>query len=334
MNLKDKIDLLIMRKVGVPIFNRILKREKSLAEIKGAFLADEYSPERFEIILESFNVEVQNYTLSPPKRTILSIISNMNHSLKSIKENPSSPRKIIDNETLSQLEEYAKSLGVCSIGYTKLPRHLIFKERGVLHDNAIVLALEMDKDLMELAPTKKTQTMIMETYDSLGIASNKLTEFLRKKGFSSQAGHPLGGLVLYPPLAEKSGLGWHGAHGLLITPEHGPRVRLTAIYTNIENLPFFDESDNPHKWIEDFCLRCNRCVRKCPSWAIYEVNQSIEHESGLITHIDNEKCFPVFLEYFACSICIKECAFNRISYSTIKKSYEKKTAYLMLKLIN
>ncbi|MHA1944797.1 MAG: 4Fe-4S dicluster domain-containing protein [Candidatus Hodarchaeales archaeon] len=318
-----KIEMFFMKRFGVPIFDRILRREKSLSSIKGAILADEYSPERFEIILESFNTEVQNYTLSPPKRAILSIISNMNHSLKSIKKNPSSPKKIIDKGTLTQLEEYAISLGVASIGYTKLPRQLIFKERAVIHDNAIVITLEMDKDLMELAPHKNTQKMIMETYDSLGIASNKLTKFLREKGFSAQAGHPLGGLVLYPPLAEKAGLGWHGAHGLLITPEHGPRVRLTAIYTNIENLPFFDEKNNPHRWIEDFCVRCNRCIRKCPSWAIYETNQPIKHESGLITHIDNNKCFPVFLEYWACSICVKECVFNRINYSILKKGYEK-----------
>ena len=230
MNFKMKVELFFMKKMGIPIFNRILEREKKMANIKGVVLEDEFSPERFEIILESVKISVENYTLSPPKRTILSIISNMNRSLSSIKDNPPSPQKVIDEETLSEFKTYAKSLGVFSMGFAKLPRHLIFKDMAVIHDNAIVLALEMDNNLMELAPSKKTQTMIMKTYDSLGIASNKLTSFLRKRGFSAQAGHPLGGLVLYPPLAEKAGLGWHGAHGLIITPEHGPRVRLTAIY--------------------------------------------------------------------------------------------------------
>jgi epoxyqueuosine reductase len=323
MNLKMKLNFVIIKRVAVPTMNRILRKEKSLTNIEGAILADKDSPERFEIILESVKAKVDRFTLFPPKNTIRSIMSNMNQSLTTVKDNPQSPKNIIEEEVLTQLEKYAKSLGVSSMGYTKLPRHLIFKDRAVIHDNAIVLALEMDNDLMELAPSKKTQKMIMETYDSLGIASNKLTEFLRKKGFSAQAGHPLGGLVLYPPLAEKAGLGWHGAHGLIITPEHGPRVRLTAIYTNIENLPFFDEKLNPHKWIEDFCARCNRCVRKCPSWAIYEPGQSIK-KNELITHIENDKCFPVFLEYYACSICIKECTFNRVNYSSIKQGYDKK----------
>ncbi len=60
MNIKMKIEIFFMKRVGIPIFNRILRREKSLSSIKGAILPDEYSPERFEIILESFNTEVQN----------------------------------------------------------------------------------------------------------------------------------------------------------------------------------------------------------------------------------------------------------------------------------
>ena len=313
-----------MKRIAVPTFNRILKQEKKLTSIKGAILGNKHSPERFEIILESVKTKVENYTLSPPKSTIRSIISNINRSLTSIEDNPPSPKVFIDKDTLSHFETLAKTLGIVSIGFVKLPRHLVFKDRAVLHDNAIVLTLEMDKDLMELAPSKKTHSMIMKTYDSLGIVSNELTSFLRKEGFSAQAGHPLNGLTLYPPLAEKAGLGWHGAHGLIITPEFGPRIRLAAIYTNIQNLPFFDEKNNPHRWIEDFCKRCNRCIRKCPSWAIFETDQTIQQESGRITHIDNAKCFPVFLEYYGCSICVKECTFNRLSYSTIKKGYDKK----------
>ncbi|MHA2074926.1 MAG: 4Fe-4S dicluster domain-containing protein, partial [Candidatus Hodarchaeales archaeon] len=161
---------------------------------------------------------------------------------------------------------------------------------------------------------------IMQSYDSLGKASNRLTEFLRSHGYYAHAGHPLGGLVLYPPLAEKAGIGFHGKHGLIITPEHGPRVRLTAIYTSIENLPFSE--NNSHEWIKHFCQKCGRCVRKCPGLAFYDV--PISHENGLITHIKNDFCFPVFLEYHGCSICIKECPFSRMEYEILKKQFYEK----------
>ncbi|MHA2203334.1 MAG: 4Fe-4S dicluster domain-containing protein, partial [Candidatus Hodarchaeales archaeon] len=184
-----------------------------------------------------------------------------------------------------------------------------------------ILSMEMDREKIEKAPSLETADMIMRTYDDLGKASNQLTSILRQQGFSAQAGHPLGGLVLYPPLAELAGIGYHGKHGLIITPEHGSRVRLTAIYTNIENLPFTKE--NPHKWIHLFCQKCGRCIRKCPGFAIKE--EPILHENGLITHVMNEYCFPVFLDYHGCSVCIKECPFSRVEYGKLRTQFNNRT---------
>ena len=160
--------------------------------------------------------------------------------------------------------------------------------------------------------------MIMETYDSLGKAANKVTDFLRKHGYSAMAGHALGGMAQYPPLAQKAGLGWIGKHGLLITPEFGPRLRLAAVYTSIENLPFSES--NEHEWIADYCECCGVCARRCPPKAIYET--PIVHSPERVTHIDREACFPYFIEHYGCSICIKVCPFNRRDYSDIKDRFE------------
>jgi Pyruvate/2-oxoacid:ferredoxin oxidoreductase delta subunit len=326
VGIKNKLNNIIMNRVAIPQFKRILEMEKDISTKEGALIGDEQSPERFEIVIEAVNQTETNATLPAANlrliRTLRSIMSNIKKSLTSIKNNPISPKEMISKEELEEFETYANQLGVFSLGYTKLPTNMIFREKGVLHDNVIVLAMEMNREKMELAPSFPTELMIMQTYDALGIISNKLTEFLREKGFSIHAGHPLGGVTLYPPLAEKAGLGWHGAHGLIITPEFGPRVRLTAIYSNIQNLPFNEEKDNPHSWIEDFCKTCKRCIRKCPSWAIFE--EPVVKSSGILTHIENEMCFPVFLEYFGCSICIKECTFNRVNYSIINKAIKSK----------
>lgn len=309
--------------MGVNQFQSIIEEEEKIAEMDSTIMGNENSPTRFEIVAEAIKYPHDKIKLFSSIRTMRNIPSNMrniNKSLTSVKENPEEPNTIISSELLLEFETYAKSIGVASIGYTKLPRGLIFKNKAVLHDNAIVLSLEMDKEKIELAPSSKTSAMIMKTYDSLGKASNKLTEFLRKHSYSAHAGHPLGGLVLYPPLAERAGIGYHGKHGLLITPEHGPRVRLTAIYTNIENLPFSE--NNAHGWIEHFCQKCGRCLRKCPGMAFYD--DPIIHENGLITHIKNDFCFPVFLEYHGCSICIKECPFSRLDYKKLKKQFDEK----------
>ncbi|MHA2247367.1 MAG: hypothetical protein ACXADY_20640 [Candidatus Hodarchaeales archaeon] len=323
MGIKTKITKFFMKSIGVRQFQRIIEEEEKIAEMDSTIKGNENSPTRFEIVAESMKYPSDKLKLFSSTRSMKYIPSNMrniNKSLTSLKENPGEPNTIISNELLQEFESYAKSLGVASIGYTKLPRWLIFKNKAVLHDNAVILTLEMDKEKIELAPSSKTSTMIMKTYDTLGKASNRLTDFLRKQGYSAHAGHPLGGLVLYPPLAEKAGIGYHGIHGLLITPEYGSRVRLTAIYTNIENLPFSE--NNAHEWIQHFCQKCGRCSRKCPGLAFYE--EPIIHENGLITHIKNEFCFPVFLEYHGCSICIKECPFSRMDYKKIKKQFDEK----------
>ena len=314
----------LMTTVGVRQYQKLIEEESRLSNLESVVISVDDSPERFEILFEAVKYPLNQLKLFSSPRTMRvmpSNIKNIKRSLTSLNQNPSIPRSTITTELLEEFETYAKSLGVSSIGYTKLPRKLIFKSKAVLHDNAIVLSMEMDKEKIELAPSSKTATMIMKTYDDLGKVSNKLTDFLRGNGYSVQAGHPLGGLVLYPPLAEKAGIGNHGKHGLIITPENGPRVRLTAIYTNIENLPFPEK--NPHSWINDFCLKCGRCYRKCPGFAIFDT--PISHENGLLTHIQNDLCFPVFLEYHGCSICIKECPFSRVDYYKLKKQFNTET---------
>lgn len=65
---------------------------------------------------------------------------------------------------------------------------------------------------------------------------------------------------------------------------------------SIKNLPI--DGRNRHEWIEDFCLKCGRCIRKCPAEAIYK--EPILHESGIITHIDGDKCFTEFAGNYGC----------------------------------
>lgn len=143
-------------------------------------------------------------------------------------------------------------------------------------------------------------------------------------GFNAMPNHPLGGAVLTPALAEKAVMGYHG---LIITPQFGPRVRLSAIFTGIENLPI--REINEHRWIAEFCKKCKKCVREYPGGAIF--TEPYANENGLLKYIDEEKCFRVFAENHGCSLCIKECVFNNKEYSLIKNLFEKRnelnTAY-------
>jgi Pyruvate/2-oxoacid:ferredoxin oxidoreductase delta subunit len=269
------------------------------------------SPTRFEIPFEMLKLIEERDDIEMrhmfPIRRLLSVIKNIHISVDSIPNNPQNPPVNAPAAFFEQLKEFAHSLGVGPIDFVKLPQDLIFQKVGVLFDNAMVLAMEMSKEKIDKAPSQATMNMVFATYDELGIAANRIADFIREQGYAAQADHPLGGLVLFPPLAQKAGIGWVGKHGLLITPEFGPRVRLAAVYTSIQNLPFAKSND--HEWIEEYCKTCGLCIKQCPPHAI--LDESVIHDTGRVTHIKQRECFEYFAQYYGCSVCAKVCPFSR-----------------------
>lgn len=291
-------------------------QEAELAKVPGAIRPNDDSPTRFEIIQEK--VKLGDDTKSPKVIPVLpKMMVGVNKTIKSLKENPSQPKTKIDDKLLRELEEYVFSLGASSIGYTKLPSQWVFQNKAALHPNVIVLSMRMDREAINTAPSNDAEYTVLATYRDLGIIGNKVAGFLRKHGYSVQAGHPLNGQTLYPPLAQLAGLGQLAFSGLIITPEFGPCVRLSALYTSIENLPF--NEGNEHTWVENYCASCGLCIKQCPADAIY--TEPIRHEHGQITYVDNDKCFPYFHYNHGCSVCIKVCPFNQRNYDKIKTSY-------------
>jgi epoxyqueuosine reductase QueG len=49
-----------------------------------------------------------------------------------------------------------------------------------------------------------------------------------------------------------------------------------------------------------------------------------EHDSGLVSCVDAEACFPYFFDYYGCSICIRVCPFQEREYSALKRSFDKR----------
>lgn len=280
---------------------KINKLENSVKEIEECITASSSSPEK----LMPDKLEMTLKTL--PRQ--LSIAKNMELTVKSLKNNPENPKVDAKVDFIKQFENYAKSIGIDDIRYVKVPSDLIFKDKSILFDNAIILTMEMGKKAVDVAPSPKTQEMSNVTYDELGKKTNELAEFLRENGFASHVSHPAGGIVMYPHLAQKAGLGYRGIHGMLITPEFGPRQRLSAIFTSIRNLPV--NEINRHSWIPDFCAKCGKCIKNCPGNAILQQTSS---ETGKRkTKIIKDLCS-------GCTICMRECSFNRKEYEQIKEN--------------
>jgi epoxyqueuosine reductase len=308
----------LMRVIMQPTF----RLEDELAARPGVVHAAPVSPRRIEIVRESMEVEglhrpMPGFPRSMPH--VLSSARNIAASLREVDDNPADPRTTMDEQERAAFETFMRAVGVDTYGYTKVPPELVFEGKAVLHPNAVVLAMEMDKARMDHAPSPDTAVMVHETYNELGIAANRIARHLRELGYSAQASHPLGGLTLYPPLAEAAGLGRQGMHGLLITPEFGPRVRLAAVFTSIEDLP--DTGTDEHDWIDAFCRECTKCVRRCPPGAIR--SEPLRHEGGRVSCVDPERCLPYFVRNNGCSICIAVCPFHLRDYGWLRERWQR-----------
>ncbi len=110
------------------------------------------------------------------------------------------------------------------------------------------------------------------------------------------------------PLAARSGLGFYGKNGIIITPRHGSYVVLGEIVTDLEIEP-----DPP---LETNCGECDACMKACPTGAIEKpgrVNrgrciQYIGERRGTVPHRIREAWDNRF---YGCSTCQDVCPFNR-----------------------
>lgn len=256
-------------------------------------------------------------TMPSYAKYLIGSLRELNKGVKSIEKNPYTGKKIINPDTLTELEVFIRSLGISGVGFTEVKESHMFRESIVLFDNAIVFTMEMDKTDIEHAPSKRTIKEVFRTYYELGKSVNLISEFLRDKGFNAQPVHAIGNNLNLSVMSRDAGLGGFGKNGLLITRDFGPSVRLAAVLTDIENLPL--NKDLNDEWIQKFCKSCNACIRKCPAGAIYK--NPIIFEDGSEQHIDFRKCAVPFTKQNGCTICIKECTFFKSDYGEIEKNY-------------
>ena len=218
--------------------------------------------------------------------------------------NENNTKTKVTPEFWGEFEEKAREIGVDLIGYIPINEEFVFHNLKIYGSNAIILGMEMDWDQIKDAPSINCGVEAFRVYYELGEMTIQLTEYLKSLGYKSEAHHPFGGKMLFPPHAVAAGLGFMGRNGLVITPEYGPRQRWAIITTDAE-IPIPVVKDL--KQLEEFCENCGACVRECKGGAAYET--PIYHDnSPAITHIDRQKCIDSLVNNNYCSYCLKVCA--------------------------
>ena len=240
---------------------------------------------------------------------------------ESLIDNPNKPKFIAEDDFIKELKNYAHSIGIKEIGYAQITHELLIKEKFIQYPNAIVLTMEMGKEIIEATPGPEAQKLNDAAYEKLGNMSYKISDYLREHGYATEVAHPYGSIVKFSQLGQKAGLGWIGQSGLLITPELGPRQKISAIFVSIVNLPI--KESNEHSWITEYCEKCGKCIKACPEKALIEKEVCCGEKE---TEFVQEHCIGCSE---GCTYCIEGCPFDQKEYTYIKDRFDKLNAKLM-----
>ncbi len=225
------------------------------------------------------------------------------------------------NEATLRIKGYAKRLGANLVGIAKLNPSWMYSHRGEIfrenwddwgkkinvdHKYVIVVAEEMAFDLVGTAPHTPTSVESMFNYAKGAFISTQIASFIANLGYSATANHFRHYDGLMVPLAVDAGLGEINRMGYLMTKELGPRVRLSAITTDLTLVP-----DKPVDiGVEHFCEVCKKCAVCCPSKSIPDGEQT-EINGSMRWKLNAETCF----EYWGkigtdCNRCMMTCPWS------------------------
>jgi ferredoxin len=226
-------------------------------------------------------------------------------AIKTISGNENNNKTETSPEFWKDFEKKAREIGVDLIGYTPVNENYIFKNNKVYGKNAIVLAQELNWEKVKTIPSVEFGIEFFRVYQELGEKIIELTNYLKEKGYKSEAHHPFGGKMLYAYHAVAAKLGIVGRSGLILTPEFGPRQRLGIITTDAD-IPDTPERDLSE--MEDICQNCGACIKNCKGGALLESPIEKVEGSGIITRIDRSKCIDSLVNNTFCTFCMKICS--------------------------
>jgi epoxyqueuosine reductase len=234
-------------------------------------------------------------------------------------------RKVTDPKELSlMVKKAARFFGASLVGIAPLNRDWLYTKnrRGELYDipdtmeYIIVMAIEMDYDAIATSPTFTSSATTALGYSTMAFVEVELSAFIQRLGYNAMTSG--NNVVLSVPQAIDAGLGQYGRHGLLITKQFGPRVRIAKVLTDMPLLRDYPDEDFCKSVIR-FCKISEKCATACPSQSIpFGKEQtwdgtSISNNPGIKKwYVNVESCYGFWIENGSeCSNCIRSCPYNK-----------------------
>ena len=224
-------------------------------------------------------------------------------------------------EMAEKIKGYARHLGADLVGITRLDPRWVYSHTGDIHydnwddwgkaitlehDYAIVVATEVNRDMVVTSPHTPASVEMNSKYALGSFIAVQVANFLAGMGYSARAHHFRNYMVNCVPIAVEAGLGELGRNGYLITKEFGPRVRISIITTNA-----LLKTDQPiDLGVQHFCEVCKKCARLCPSKSISLGEKTVDN--GIRRwNVQPEGCHMFWAKIgTGCSICMGTCPWS------------------------
>ncbi len=224
-----------------------------------------------------------------------------------------------DLDVTAAIRNYATEVcGSLMCGFAKMQWQYVFKKfrNWVRFPNVVVLAIEFDHASVQKFPSLEAEQHeigqvgeFMETLDKLG-------DYIRSLGYQVQIFNISAGEMLYQPFAVEAGMGQMGANGQVLSPFVGSRMGL-AVLTTDAPVAF----DKPMDYgITKFCEKCQICVQRCPGRALTQ--ERIAWRGVRKFKTLTNRCYPLFVQYAGCSVCLRVCPMQKYGYEAVMDHYK------------
>ena len=228
------------------------------------------------------------------------------------------------SDASAEIKKISQFFGSDLCGITHLDKRWLYSKRVDVRDmsevelglpdgltSVIVLGHQMDKKLVQTYPSALGGAATGREYSHEATIVMQVAAYIRNLGYQAVASMNDTGLVI--PMAIQAGLGEYARNQLVITPEFGPRLRFSKIFTD---MPL--EADKPKRpGVAKFCDICTKCVDACPVKALPSGPPKTGGGLSSIKGVrkwtsDAEKCFSFWATLSTdCAICMRVCPFNR-----------------------